>query len=569
MKLHTSAPTRGRRWRTRSVVAISTVTMLTLAACGGSDDDGPEASASGTVAASDINLKSRDEIQDGGTLTLPITEIAEQQNPFQADGNLYTNNVWKLYNPQIVLFDGDGNASFNKDYVTDAKAEDVDGKTVVTYTINDKAQFNDGTPIDWTAFENTWKANKGDAEGYNISSSDGYVLIDSVAKGDSDKQAVVTFKQEYPWWEGLFNFILPPQVKDADTFNTAYLKKLHPEWGAGPYKVDRVDFNSGEVSFVKNEKWWGDEGKLDKFTYRALEAQATINAFQAGEIDAASVATKDRLQVAQSMGEDKAEIRTAMTPSNYLVTLNADAPTLKEKEVRQAIMTGIDRTQLAKIRFNGLNYTEELPGSFLLFQTQDGYEDNFGAEASFDPEMAKTILDDAGWTEGAGGIREKDGQKLSPSFTLLGDDPEIKAEATALQKMMKDIGVDLQIRERPTSDFSKVTSERDFDMFQMGFSSTDPFGVAYLDQVYNSKSELNKSGTGSKELDEKIREVQQIGDPDEQIEKANELEKEAFAEYGIMPTFNGPAIIAVKPGLANYGAPGFSSVAVQDIGWEK
>jgi len=134
---------------------------------------------------------------------------------------------------------------------------------------------------------------------------------------------------------------------------------------------------------------------------------------------------------------------------------------------------------------------------------------------------------------------------------------------------MKDIGVDLQIRERPTSDFSKVTSERDFDMFQMGFSSTDPFGVVYLDQIYNSKSELNKSGTGSKELDEKIREVQQIGDPDEQIEKANELEKEAFAEYGIMPTFNGPAIIAVKPGLANYGAPGFSSVAVQDIGWEK
>jgi peptide/nickel transport system substrate-binding protein len=129
------------------------------------------------------------------------------------------------------------------------------------------------------------------------------VLIDSVTKGDSDKQAVVTFKQEYPWWEGLFNYVLPPQVKDADTFNTAYLKKLNPEWGAGPYKVDRADFNTGEVSFVKNEKWWGDEGELDKITYRYLEDQASLNAFQAGELDATRVATKARFATASNMGD--------------------------------------------------------------------------------------------------------------------------------------------------------------------------------------------------------------------------------------------------------------------------
>ncbi|MGO3486251.1 MAG: ABC transporter family substrate-binding protein [Corynebacterium variabile] len=569
MKLYTSAPTRGRRWRTRSVLAISTATMLALAACGGSDDDGPEASDSGSVAASDINDKDRDEIQDGGDATLWLEELSEQQNPFQADGSRYTNYVWDFYNPQMVLFDAEGNFQANPDYLTDVSEETADGKTVVTYTINDKAQYNDGTPLDWTAFENTWKANKGDAEGYNISSSDGYVLIDSVTKGDNDKKAVVTFKQEYPWWEGLFNYVLPPQVKDADSFNTAYLKKLNPEWGAGPYKVDRADFNTGEVSFVKNEKWWGDEGKLDKFTYRYLEDQASLNAFQSGELDATRVDTKDRFATASNMGEGKADIRTALRPSNYLVTLNGKSPQLEDVAVREAIMTGIDREQLAKIRFNGLNYSEDLPGSFVLFQTQDGYDDNFGAEVSFDPEKAKELLDEAGWTEGSGGIREKDGEKLSPKYVLLGDDPAQKAQATAIQKMLKDIGVDMTIQERPSSDFSKVTTERDFDIFQMGFSSTDPFGVAYFDQIYNSESELNKSGTGSAELDAKIRDLQQIGDPDEQIEKANELEKEAFAEYGIMPTFNGPDIWAVTPGLANYGALGFAKVPVQNIGWEK
>ena len=31
-------------------------------------------------------------------------------------------------------------------------------------------------------------------------------------------------------------------------------------------------------------------------------------------------------------------------------------------------MTGIDRAQLAEIRFNGLDYSEPLPGSFALLE---------------------------------------------------------------------------------------------------------------------------------------------------------------------------------------------------------
>lgn len=545
--------------------------MLGLAACGSSDENSAagEASDSGSVAASDINIQARDEIQDGGTLTLPTTEIAEQQNTFQADGNLYTKDVWKWYNPQVALFDGDGNYQANPDYITEVTEDTEDGKTVLRFTINDQAEYNDGTPIDWTSFENTWKSSNGEAEGYNISSSDGYSLIESVSRGDDDKQAVVTFSQEYPWWQGLFNYFVPPQVDDAETFNTGYLKKVRPEWGAGPYTVDRADFNTGEVSFKRNDNWWGEPGKLDTFTWRALEDQATINAFQAGEIDGAEVRTKDTRATAENMGSDKADIRTALLPANYLVTLNSEAPLLEDVAVREALMTGIDRSQLAAIRHNGLDYTQDLPGSFTLFQTQEGYEDNFGEVVSFDQDKAKQLLDDAGWTEGSDGVREKDGNKLEPRYVLLSDDPTIKAVASALQKMLSDIGVNMQVEERPSSDFSKVTTERDFDIFQMGFRSSDPFGVAYFDQIYNSSSELNKSGTGSEQFDEEIRKLQKIGDPDEQIVKANELEREAFRTYGIMPTFNVPNIWAVKPGLANFGAAGYSQVAVQDIGWQK
>lgn len=509
--------------------------------------------------AGDYNPMERDQIKDGGELTLAITEIAEQQNVFHANMNLYTRTLWTKYNPQLSLYDGDGTYHPNPDYLTDVKDETKDGKTVVTYTINPQAVYNDGTPIDWTAYENTWKFNNGTNPDVQVNSTDGYELIGSVTRGADDKQAVVTFKQAYPWWEGLFDSLVPPQVKNADTFMNGYLKKVHPEWGAGPFKVENVDFETGTATFVRNEKWWGEPAKLDKITYRQMEDQASLNAFRAGEIDATGVGSRDRLATAKEMG-DAIDIRTALNPATYLLTINSTAPGLGDPKVREAIMTGIDREQLAAIRFQGLGYTEDLPGSFNLYQTQEGYEDNFGELVKYDPEKAKQLLKEAGYDES---------KPLSVRFVTLGDSPMVQATTTALQAMLRNIGVDVQVEERPSSDFSKVTSERDFDLFMSGFSSSDPFGVAYFGQIYASDSELNKSGTGSPEMDKKIEELQKLPTADEQIKRANELEKEALKEYGIMPYANGPAIVATKKGLANFGANSFAVLPVENIGWAK
>lgn len=561
----------------KSAIAAVTASALILSGCAGGDSgsSGSDSSADGASAPGEelevsldgaYNEQDRESLAKGGELTLAISEISEQQNPFQADGTLYTNHVWQYYNPQITLFNGKGEFEPNNDYLTEVTDEVVDGKTVVTYTIRDEAQYNDGTPIDWKSFEHTWKFNNGENEELNVSSTDGYELIESVEQGENEKQAVVTFKQEYAWWQGLFGFLLPTQVDSAEVYNEGYINELHPEWGAGPYKVDNVDFNTGTVSFVPNENWWGDEPLLDRVTFRQMESQASINAFKAGEVDATGVASKDRLASVEDM--DGIEIRTAMRPSNILITLNSESPHLGDIKVREAIMTGIDRAQLATIRFNGIGYEEELPGSFTLYQTQEGYEDIFGELVQFDVEKAKSLLDEAGWTEGSNGVREKDGETLTLNYVLLGDDPNSRASASATQKMMRDIGVDLQIQERPSSDFSKVITERSFDVFPMGFASSDPFGVAYFGQMYMSDSELNRSGTGTEELDAKIEELQQIGDGDEQIARANELEKEALGTYGIMPFANGPDMVAVAdPKLANYGAYSFATVGVEDIGY--
>ena len=558
-----------KRSSVMSVVAVVAATSLMLSGCT-SDKKNVDYGPAATVEIKpngDYNPLERDQIKDGGELTLPILEVPEQSNSLHGNAIVDGTTLWRWYNPQMTLADGDGTWHPNPAYLTNVKDEEVDGKTVVTYDINPDAVFNDGTPIDWRGFETMWKFNNAENPDVVANSTDGYDQIESITAGESDKQAVVTYKQAYPWWQALFDRVLHPSVADAQTFNEGYLKNPHPEWGAGPYKVDKFDYNSGTVTFVPNEKWWGEKPKLDKVTYRQMESQATINAYQAGEVDAVEITNKDHLAVAKTVKDTT--LRGTLRPSNSLVTLNAKTPTLEDVKVREAVFTGLNRETLAQVRFNGMDYKEDLPGSFALFQNQKGYQDNFGGLVTYDQDKAKQLLDEAGWTEGGDGIREKDGKKLTLRYVTFGDSQLVKSTAAAMQKMLKDIGVDLQVEERPSSDFSQVTAEREFDVLTSGFVSYDPYGVAYFKQVYASDSELNKSGTGTPEMDQKIAELQQLPTQEEQIERANELEKEALQQYGIMPYVNGPQLYATKNGLANYGSYAFALVPKENIGWAK
>ncbi|CCI83294.1 ABC transporter family substrate-binding protein [Corynebacterium otitidis] len=557
----------------RPALAVTAAAALFLAACGdgGEGSPGADGGSGETLEISpegDQNVTDYEDVADGGELTLAIAEAAEQQNVFHADMTAYSRDVWNWYNPQLLLAEGDGTTYPNPEYITNIDDELVDGKTVVTYDLNEDAEFNDGTPIDIEAFQATWRANNGEDEAYTVNSTEGWSEVESVEAGDSDKQVVVTFKRAYPWWAALYGSVLHPEAAEPENFSEAYVRQLRPEWGAGPFKVDSADFNSGTFTFVRNEKWWGREARLEKVTLRQLEDQASINAFRAGEIDATGVATKDRLAQAREMG-DEIELRTSTRAFVALITLNSEAPGLDDVRVREAVARAIDRSQLAEIRYNGLEYEEELPGSLIWYPFQDEYKDNYTEAGGFDAEKSKKILDEAGWEEGSDGVREKDGEKLSLRYVSICDDPNTKATAQAVQQLLRDVGVDVKIEERPAADFSKVANERDFDIFPMGFSASDPFGVAYIGQIYRSDSQLNRSGVNSEEIDAAIAELVELPTAEEQTEAGHEIEKEALEQYGLIPFANGPIITALKPGLANFGPSSFAVLPRETIGWEK
>jgi len=573
--------------RIPALTAGAVALMLALSACAQSTGNGsttPGSTPTGGAAASfsNTNAQPYSALKDGGTLTMPIGEFTQQHNQFQQDGTTDTWTFWDWYNPEVIKFKPNGDMNVNPNYLTSVTADTVNGKTVVTYEINPKAQFNDGTPIDVATFQNTWKANNGSDPAYLANSTDGGNKIESVEAGKDSREVIVTFVGPWPWWSGLFNSLLHPACNTADCYNTGYvgtdLASAHPEWGAGPYKLDSFDGNAGTATFVRNDKWWGNPGKLDKITLVQRDAQAEMNAINNGEVDSmepfTAAATLDTVKNAPGT-----ETRMGAQAATFMLQLNSTSPTLSDIKVRQAIMMSIDRSKITEARFKGLNYTEQAPGSLLLYTFQTGYQDNFSQVVpKVDVAGAKALLEADGYTMGSDNFYTKNGTQLAIGLTYFGDAAATVAQSQMVQTMLAGAGINVTLVPKASADFSTTMAKGDWEMNISGFASSDPFGVAYTCQIWCSTADpnysgLNKSGVGSADLDAAIHAMEALPTADEQIAAANALEVTAFGMYGLMPLFNGPSITQTKVGLANVGAGVFAAKggAISDfrenIGW--
>jgi len=92
---------------------------------------------------------------------------------------------------------------------------------------------------------------------------------------------------------------------------------------------------------------------------------------------------------------------------------------------------------------------------------------------SFDPAKAKQTLEEAGWKVGAGGIREKGGQKLVVDFPIIAR-PLDKAMAESVQASLRDVGIDLKVTPLERAAHVDVRRQNRYDVNFMWFSYGDP-----------------------------------------------------------------------------------------------
>ncbi|WP_372698208.1 ABC transporter family substrate-binding protein [Arthrobacter sp. JSM 101049] len=560
-----------------------TASALALTGCGGPSGGGTEGGESSTATqppqgvAPDTspmpmpevgqlynNPQKRENVKDGGTLTLPIGEIPPNFNGFNIDGNsVYTRYIDEWSSPNLWNFTEGGEASPDKDYLLSAELVSEDPETI-KYVLNPDAKWNNGDPITWKSFETTWKTQSGASDKYNPSSTDGYENIESVKMGENEKEAIVTFKTLFYPYQTLFSNLEHPKNLDPEFYKTGWVNDPHNELRAGPYKIS--GHSKTQLTLVPNPDWWGEKPKLDKIVYKQMESTASINAFQNGEIDATAVGTADRL--AQIKDMEDVQVRRGFDNSVGVYTFGQDSDLFKNDYARKAFALSTDREQLQKIEFEGMDWKEPLPGSEVLYPWMPTYKDNLEG-FSYDVEAAKKLMEDNGWTMGEDGYYTKDGKVAEFNYVNFGDNPISAARARAQQAMSKEAGLKLNIENKKSADFSKTITSGAFDVVIMAWSQSDPYGYAWACQLYCSDSESNFSGVGSEEVDKMMKKVTTVADPKEAIKLANEAEAKALGLFGTLPLSNGPEMTAVKAGLANYGPSGWLVEEPENIGWVK
>jgi peptide/nickel transport system substrate-binding protein len=567
---------------TRIGGAAAVAAALALTACGGGGTStGPE-TGKGQGAGSDltklisINEKEAKDLQQGGKVTLPLGSIGPDFNGFSSNGNSSDNTALRVpMNPVAVTGGGIGGcwkvdfvgkSTPNKDFCESVDSKVVDGKQTITIKVNDKATYNDGTPIDIKAFQNTWNILKSPDAGYDIVSSGAYQFVESVEAGSSDKEIIVKTSQPVYPLDSLFFGLIHPAVNTPEIFNNGFVGEMHPEWMAGPFKLDQYDSAAKTVTLVPNDKWWGAKPVLESVTFRQLELSAQVAAFKNGEIDAMSANTISLYK--QLEGTKDSEVRRGQRL--FAGGMNINAQKVTDVAVRKAIFAAVDRPALRNVRFNGLNWEEPSSGSMMLLPFSPYYQDNYPVKET-GPDAAKKVLTDAGYTANAAGIMEKDGKPAAFKISNFGDDPTTLAFTQTLQKQLQAGGMDVGIDQRASADFGKVIGGRDFDLSVSGYT-VGPDATDSVKQFYDST--VNENGLGDADLDKKIADLASIEDDAERNKAAMDVEKEHMAKYFSMGVvLNGPQISFVRTGLANYGPSLFQSLSqVPDwttLGWEK
>lgn len=218
--------------------------------------------------------------------------------------------------------------------------------------------------------------------------------------------------------------------------------------GTGPFMVE--EYAPGEQLVVERyEDYWGEVAELERMTFRFLpDASARILALDAGEIDFAfEVPREDADDL-----EDDFEVATSNVGAYRALYANIHGEEpydlLADQQVRLAISHGIDREQLVEEVLNGWATADQtMVPPQLLGDHADEVEGH-----EYDPDLARSLLEEAGWEEGDDGVREQDGRRLTVELVSGFGGADIhRPVPTFLQSQMADIGVELEIVERPDS----------------------------------------------------------------------------------------------------------------------
>ncbi|MEZ5041536.1 MAG: ABC transporter substrate-binding protein [Saprospiraceae bacterium] len=390
------------------------------------------------------------------------------------------------------------------------------GNLAYTFTLQEKASWDDGTPVTGYDMAFTLKAMFNPLVGAAHLRS----YFDFIQSIEVDPQHPKTFtiNTQRPYMlqelglsslpvmpaavydpDGLLNNITLAELTDPEnanklatsneklkTFAEAFASPLHTldpagVSGPGPYKL--VAFETGQATtLVRKDNWWGNGMETafpslkafpQQLIFQVIKDQSTtISAIKdeavdvAGQLDAKGFTDLQK----DSFIQDYYGLYTPTTFQFYYIGMNNKSPFLSDKRTRRALAHIIDIDEVLEKMFYGLG--ERIVGPF--HPKKPIYNPNLKL-IEYDIDQARKLLTEAGWKDSDGdGILDKEvnGKQMDFKLNYLEYQASTFGSNMTLyfKEQAKRVGIEVNINSVDRSVMLNDLKKRNFDLFGSALS---------------------------------------------------------------------------------------------------
>ncbi len=489
--------------------------IATLAGCsggnGGNEAGGDSSGSDGN--GTDGDSSGSEESRHGGTMTFALGGSPRNLSYWQSYDTITNNLTTQIWDGLLEF--GEPDMELQPALASDWTAED---ETTYVYELREGVMFHDGSEMtaeDVIASAELTRSDEAQSPlAWMFDSVESFTEVDeyTVEVSLSEPDAAFQFVPATTAW-----CIAPASAIDEMGTDLA-----QDPIGAGPFQLE--EWNSGNyVEISRHEDYWDEDlPYLDGARFEIVPSgTARITGLQNGDYGGTNDIPIDQISAVENMGD--VDLYTATSFQTSFVVFNTTKEPFTNPDVRRALNYAVDTEGITQNTVGdfGTEATSMLPEDMDGHVTPDELEHN---GFPYDPEMAESMLDDAGYTG-------------SPRFetTLLSPEDTVRQNpALIIQENFAQIDVKVNIREVSTSEYVESfwgeTDMSEREPMQMGLWASDfPSPDGILTPLFQSNQRPpgnNWFAYENEEVDEIINSFTTSLDEDERadlMKEANQI----------------------------------------------
>ncbi|MEG2279652.1 MAG: TIGR04028 family ABC transporter substrate-binding protein [Comamonas sp.] len=321
-----------------------------------------------------------------------------------------------------------------------------DNATEFTFKLRSGVSFSDGTPLDAAAVAKNFDT-------YGLGNKALKLPVSEVINNYQRSEVLDPLTVKFYFSKPSPGFLQGTSVIGSGLVSLATLARPFEELGdatriigSGPFVVERETLGKELLLKARADYNWGPSqhahqgrARLDSIRFVVTpEDSVRIGALlsgQAGLIRQVQAYDEKRVQ------DQKFQIHAPSTRGvNNSIAFRPDNPLVADLRVRQALLHGTNTAEVVQTLFSA-NYPQ---ATSVVAKSAAGYVD-LAAELKFDPEKSQRLLDEAGWTLGSQGLRQKDGQALVLTAYEALPQPQNKETLQLVAQQWGKLGVKLNV----------------------------------------------------------------------------------------------------------------------------